>query len=74
MKQLSWNLSESETNYYNSEKIAYMDESGNFGFDFEHKGTTEYYIICAIIIDMQKQNDAEKKLILLEKNILKIQR
>lgn len=32
-------------------RIAYIDESGSFGFDFAKKGTSKYYILTAIVIE-----------------------
>ena len=37
-------------------RTAFIDECGNFGFDFEAKGTSEaggpslYYIVCAVVV------------------------
>lgn len=30
--------------------IAYIDESGNFGYDFSNPGTSEYFVVTAVII------------------------
>ena len=34
-----------------SEKTAYIDECGSFGFDFSLDGTSKYYILCAVVVD-----------------------
>lgn len=31
-------------------RIAFIDESGNFGFNLYKQGTSEYYVICAVIV------------------------
>lgn len=31
-------------------RTAYIDECGNFGFDFEKDGVSKYYIVCAVIV------------------------
>lgn len=31
-------------------RIAFIDECGDFGFDFESKGTSKYYILCAVVV------------------------
>lgn len=31
-------------------RIAYIDECGNFGFDFGSDGVSKYYIICAVLV------------------------
>lgn len=31
-------------------RTAFIDECGNFGFDFSKKGTSKYYILCAVIV------------------------
>jgi hypothetical protein len=40
-------------------RIAYVDESGDFGFDFSKPGTKRYYIICAVIIDKHHFDELE---------------
>lgn len=37
-----------------SEKTAYIDECGSFGFDFSLAGTSKYYILCAVVVDNAK--------------------
>lgn len=39
-------------------RVAYIDECGSFGFDFDKEGTSKYYLLCAIIVE----NDKLKKL------------
>ncbi len=36
-------------------KVAYFDESGSFGYDFDKPGTTPYFIVCAIIADPKQE-------------------
>ena len=31
-------------------RIAYIDECGSFGFDFEKEGTSQFYVLTAIVI------------------------
>lgn len=31
-------------------RIAFIDECGNFGFDFDSEGVSKYYILCAVIV------------------------
>ena len=35
-------------------RVAYVDECGNFGFDFEKEGTSKYYVLCAIVVEDEK--------------------
>jgi hypothetical protein len=39
-------------------RIAFIDESGSFGFDYTKDGTSKYYILCAVVV----QNEKIKKL------------
>lgn len=32
-------------------RVAYVDECGSFGFDFEKAGTSKYYLLCAIVVE-----------------------
>ena len=32
-------------------RVAYIDECGNFGFDFENEGVSRNYILCAVIVN-----------------------
>ena len=34
-----------------SDRTAYIDEYGSFGFDFSSTGASKYYILCAVIVD-----------------------
>ena len=34
-----------------SDKTAYIDEYGSFGFDFSSTGASKYYILCAVIVE-----------------------
>lgn len=40
------------------ERVAYVDECGSFGFDFNKEGTSKYYVLCSIIV----RNDKLEKL------------
>lgn len=52
---------------------AYIDECGNFGYDFTTKGTSDYFLVCAVLVEPenidylvkvvreQVQNDGELK-------------
>jgi hypothetical protein len=31
-------------------RFAYIDECGNFGFDFDKEGTSLNYILCAVVV------------------------
>lgn len=35
--------------------VAYLDESGGHGFDFSREGTSTHFVICAILIDEQRE-------------------
>ena len=35
-------------------RVAYIDECGNFGFDFDKAGTSKYYLLCAIVVENDK--------------------
>lgn len=42
-------------------RTAYIDECGNFGFDFSKEGVSKYYILCAVIAkntDLQKLHNS----------------
>ena len=32
-------------------RFSFIDECGNFGFDFSKEGTSNYYILCAVVVD-----------------------
>lgn len=34
-----------------SDRTAYIDEYGSFGFDFSSTGASKYYILCAVIVE-----------------------
>ena len=40
-------------------RTAFVDECGNFGFDFEKEGTSLHYVVCAVIV----KNDQIGKLV-----------
>lgn len=35
-------------------RLAYIDETGSFGFDFSTEGASKYYILTAIVVDADK--------------------
>lgn len=41
-------------------KIAYIDEFGNFGFDFEKEGVSTHFIVSSVIIDSEKLKQNEE--------------
>ena len=43
-------------------RIAYIDESGSFGFDFTKEGTSKYSILTAVVIEYEYANELNKKL------------
>ena len=32
-------------------RTAFIDECGNFGFDFSKPGTSKHYVLCAVVVD-----------------------
>lgn len=34
-------------------KIAYIDECGSFGYDFDKAGTTSHFVVCAVIVEQE---------------------
>lgn len=43
-------------------RCAFIDESGGFSFDFEKDGVTQYYIVCAVIVNNDRILSIENKL------------
>jgi hypothetical protein len=41
-------------------QIAYIDEFGNFGFDFEKEGVSTHFIVASVIIDSEKLKQNEE--------------
>ena len=35
-------------------RVAFIDESGSYGFNFETAGNSKYYVVCAIIVENDK--------------------
>ena len=35
-------------------RTAFIDECGNFGFDFSKEGTSQYYTLCAVVVEDSK--------------------
>ena len=42
-------------------RTAYIDECGCFGFDFTKEGVSDYYILCAIIVDNTNIDNIHKE-------------
>lgn len=43
-------------------KSAFLDESGGFGFEFDNEGVTQYYVVCAVIVNNEKVLSIENKI------------
>lgn len=43
-------------------RTAFIDECGNFGFDFEKEGVSSHYIVCAVITDNRNIPELEQKI------------
>lgn len=43
-------------------RTAFIDECGNFGFDFEKEGVSPHYIVCAVITDNRNIPELEQKI------------
>lgn len=62
MEQLYWNAGGKVIDpQMRPGRIAYIDECGNFGFDFSKEGTSKFYIICAIIVNQDKKDTLESQ-------------
>lgn len=44
-------------------RTAFIDECGCFGFDFSKDGVSEYYILCAVIVEDGKIDDLRDKVL-----------
>lgn len=42
-------------------RTAYIDECGNFGFDFGKDGVSTHYIVCAVVVNNENILEIEKK-------------
>lgn len=61
MEQLSLDFYEEQEKLATTpSRIAFIDESGSFGFDFEKEGTDRYYVICAVIMQASSLESVEK--------------
>jgi hypothetical protein len=49
-------------------RTAYIDECGNFGFDFEKDNVSTHYIVCAVIVNNENIMDIEHKIDDIRKN------
>ena len=43
-------------------QFAFIDESGNYGFDFENNGVTSHFIVTAVIVEESKLTQLENEL------------
>ncbi len=50
-------------------RTAYIDESGNFGFDFSALGTSKYYILCAVIVENHELNNLHETVEKVKRNV-----
>jgi len=48
-------------------QIAYVDEYGNFGYDFDKKGVSTHFIVTSIIVDENKLQEVEFQLEIIRK-------
>lgn len=49
-------------------RTAYIDECGNFGFDFAKEGVSTHYIVCAVVVNNENMLEIEKKIAELRRN------
>ncbi len=49
-------------------RIAYIDECGNFGFDFEKEGTSLFYVLTAIVIETSRLDEFHQQFESIKKN------
>lgn len=49
-------------------QLAFIDEYGNFGFDFSKEGVSTHFIVTAILIDFDKLRQCEEKLEVIRKS------
>ena len=42
-------------------RTAYIDESGNFGFDFQKDGVSTHYVVCAVVVNNTNALEIERK-------------
>lgn len=43
-------------------RTAYIDECGNFGFDFEKANVSTHYIVCAVVVNNEQIYEIEQKI------------
>ncbi len=43
-------------------RTAYIDECGNFGFDFSKDSVSTHYVVCAVVVNNEKIADIERKI------------
>lgn len=51
-----------------SGRTAFIDEYGNFGFDFSSPGVSKYYVLCAVIVDDSDIDAMHKSMVEIKKN------
>lgn len=49
-------------------RIAYIDESGNFGFNFGKDDVSTHYVVCAVVVNNEQIGEIEYKVDELRKN------
>lgn len=49
-------------------RTAYIDESGNFGFNFSSSGTSTHFVICAVVVENVKIAELHQKVLRIKKN------
>lgn len=43
-------------------KYVYIDENGNYGYNFEEQGTSRYFILTAIVVEQRNIEILDAKL------------
>lgn len=49
-------------------RTAYIDECGSYGFDFTTKGSSKYYILCAVVVEDTKITELHHAINEIKKN------
>ena len=49
-------------------RVAYVDESGSYGFDFSKDGTSKYYILTAVIVETERLEEFHQAVEEIKKN------
>lgn len=60
-------------------RLAYIDETGSFGFDFSTEGASKYYILTAIVVEIDKLKklhtdfeEIKKQMVWLRRNLSQV--